>query len=304
MQGFVLTDKGGSIYCYRGSNYNDGSIVIGTQLSISGTIASRNKSIQFGNAATIEIKGKQEVTYPAAKTFTGAELDALVAGTAIDPCTYVSMTGTVVLSGSNINLNIDGASTAKGSPSYCTAEQKALMTDGANVTVEGYWYAVAGNRYCSLCVTKVTVNSSPAASRAAVSVASTQENAMYMFDGTKWAAVSNMTVLNHSDYQAMGQTYDNLSGDAPKQYLPTYLKQTYPYAQADDVRYVVYNYYNGSANVTRCAECRFNGTEWTGGFNGSTVMTAQQVGIQPRRCHHPPCRTRNRDLNALLPDLR
>lgn len=282
MQGFVLTDKGGSIYCYRGSNYNDGSIVIGTQLSISGTIASRNKSIQFGNAATIEIKGKQEVTYPAAKTFTGAELDALVAGTAIDPCTYVSMTGTVVLSGSNINLNIDGASTAKGSPSYCTAEQKALMTDGANVTVEGYWYAVAGNRYCSLCVTKVTVNSSvaaarAAASRAAVSVASTQENAMYMFDGTKWAAVSNMTVLNHSDYQAMGQTYDNLSGDAPKQYLPTYLKQTYPYAQADDVRYVVYNYYNGSANVTRCAECRFNGTEWTGGFNGSTVMTAQFV---------------------------
>lgn len=100
---------------------------------------------------------------------------------------------------------------------------------------------------------------------------------MYMFDGTKWAAVSNMTVLNHSDYQAMGQTYDNLSGDAPKQYLPTYLKQTYPYAQADDVRYVVYNYYNGSANVTRCAECRFNGTEWTGGFNGSTVMTAQFV---------------------------
>ncbi len=72
MQGFVLTDKGGSIYCYRGSNYNDGSIVIGTQLSISGTIASRNKSIQFGNAATIEIKGKQEVTYPAAKTFTGS----------------------------------------------------------------------------------------------------------------------------------------------------------------------------------------------------------------------------------------
>ncbi len=146
MQGFVLTDKGGSIYCYRGSNYNDGSIVIGTQLSISGTIASRNKSIQFGNAATIEIKGKQEVTYPAAKTFTGAELDALVAGTAIDPCTYVSMTGTVVLSGSNINLNIDGASTAKGSPSYCTAEQKALMTDGANVTVEGYWYAVADRK--------------------------------------------------------------------------------------------------------------------------------------------------------------
>ncbi|MCM1291984.1 MAG: hypothetical protein NC111_04075 [Bacteroides sp.] len=278
MQGFILTDKGGSIYCYRGNGYNDGSIEIGTQLTLDGTVASRNKSIQFGNAATFEVKGKQEVTYPTPKVFTGAELDALVAGTAIDPCTYVSMTGTVTLNGTNINLIIDGASTAKGSPSYCTDAQKALLTDGANVTVEGYWYAVAGNRYCSLCVTKVTVNAATAmTSRAATTVASTAVSVMYKYDGTKWAPVNNMTVLNHSDYQAMGQTYDNLSGDAPKNYLPSYLRQTYPYAQADDIRYVVYNYYNGSTTVTRCAECRYNGSEWVGGFNGTTIVTSQFV---------------------------
>lgn len=278
MQGFILTDAGGSIYCYRGNGYNDGSITIGTQLTLSGTVASRNKSIQFSNAATIEIKGNQNVTYPTPRTFTGAELDALVSGTSIDPCTYVSMTGQVVISNNNINLNIDGASTAKGSPSYCTDEQKALLTDGSTVTVKGFWYAVAGNRYCSICVTDIIPASRAAAATSrTATVASTSENAIYIFDGTVWTSPSDMKVLNHADYQAMGQSYDNLSGNLPKEFIPTYLRQTYPYAQADDIRYVVYNYYNGSTTVIRCAECSFNGTEWTGGFNGTTVVTSQFV---------------------------
>lgn len=285
-QGFILTDASGSIYCYRGNGFNDGSIEIGTQINLNGTVASRNKSIQFGNTATFEIVGSQEVTYPTPKTFTGAELDAIVAQTTIDPCTYVAMTGSVVLSGSNINLVIEGASTAKGSPSYCTAEQKALLTEGANVTVEGYWYAVAGNRYCSLCVTKVTVLGSATTTSAttytatsrAVTVSSVKENAIYTFNGSAWVAPSNVCVLSHADYQAMGQTYDNLSGDGPAMYLPSYLKQKYPYAQPDDVKYVAYYFYNSSAKetTTRCDEYKFNGTEWVIN-NGITTETAQFV---------------------------
>ncbi|MDE6051536.1 MAG: hypothetical protein K2G08_07600, partial [Paramuribaculum sp.] len=126
-------------------------------------------------------------------------------------------------------------------------------------------------------ITSLSASAAVAPASRAVTVASTAENAMYMFDGSKWTAVANMTVLNHADYQAMGQSYDNLSGNSPKELLPTYLRQTYPYAQADDIRYVVYTYYNGSTNVTRCAECRYTGTEWTGGFNGTTVVTAQFV---------------------------
>ena len=279
-QGFVLTDASGSIYCYRGSGYNsDSSIEIGTQIVLNGTVASRNKSIQFGNAATIETKGKQAVTYPTPKTYTGAELDALVAGTTIPACTYVSMTGTVVLSGNNINLNIDGASTAKGSPSYCLADQKALFTADANVTVEGYWYAVAGGRYCSLCVTKVTVNGASAANvlaSRAVTVASESENALYTYDGSAWTLASDYVVLNHADYQAMGQTYDNLSGTSPATLLPIFLKQKYPYAQADQFKYVVYNYYDGSATVTRCGLATYNGSEW-GVDTGVSTTTAQFV---------------------------
>lgn len=116
-----------------------------------------------------------------------------------------------------------------------------------------------------------------AAGSRAVTVASTSENAMYSFNGSAWTAVNNMTVLNHADYQSMGQSHDNLSGTTPAEVLPIYLARTYPYAVADDVRYVVYYYYNGSETVTRCAECRFTGTEWTGGFNGTTLVTAQYV---------------------------
>lgn len=276
-QGFIITDNSGSLYCYRGSNYNDGSIVIGTQMTISGTVASRNKSIQFGNAATFEIKGKQTVTYPAPKTFTGAELDALVGGASIPAATFVSMTGKVVLSGSNINLEIAGATTAKGSPSYCPDEFKALLTDGAEVTVEGYWYAVAGNRYCSICVTKVTPVSAASAASRAVTVASTSESAVYYFDGTTWASPSDIRMLSHADYQAMGQTYDNLSGTAPEELLPIYLKQNLPYAAEGDLLYLVYTYYNGSANVTRCDECKYDGSQWNIGFDNTTIVTSQFV---------------------------
>lgn len=279
-QGFILTDNSGSIYCYRGRGFNDGSYEVGTQVTVEGTISSRNKSIQFGNAATVEIAGKQEVTYGTPKTYTGAELDALVAQDEIPYCTYISMTGEVVISGNNINLNVDGASTAKGSPSYCTDADKATLTAaaGQTVTVEGYWYAVAGGKYCSICVTKViTGTAKAAASRGAVTVASAKEYAVYTFNGSTWSTPDDMTILNPSDYRAMGQKYDNLSGTGPQTYLPTYLQQTYPYASADDKQYVVYNYYNGSSTVVRCAECVYNGSEWTGSFSGATMVTAQFV---------------------------
>lgn len=282
-QGFILTDNTGSIYCYRGNGFNDGSVKIGTQLTMAGTIASRNKSIQFGNAATMEIKGDQQVTYPAPKTFTAAELDAMVGQTTIPSCTYVAMTGKISITTSgtrtNTNLIIDGANTAQGSPSYCLPEIQSQLVNGSTVTVYGYWYAVAGNRYCSLCVTSVGApsKSRAAAGSRALEVASEKENTVYYFDGNAWSAPSDMTMLNHADYQAMGQSRDNLSGTAPETLIPAYLRLKFPYAQANDVKFVTFAYYNGSATVTRCARCIFNGTDWTGGFNGANYVTSQFV---------------------------
>lgn len=288
-QGPIITDASGSVFCYSPTNNND--LKIGDQVELSATVSSYNYGYQLAKGATAEVVGTQEVTYPAAKTWTGAEIDAFVAdnmASGVEPIkpVYSQFTGTVTVSGNYINIILDGT-TVQVSPYGAGATVKSLLTDGATLTFEGYVVALASKgKYLNTIITKVgstTVSSVNAASAVvapasrAVTVASTQENAMYTFDGSKWSAVTNMTVLNHADYQAMGQSYDNLSGTTPKELLPTYLRQTYPYAQPDDIRYVVYNYYNGSATVIRCAECRYTGSEWTGGFNGTTVVTSQFV---------------------------
>lgn len=111
-----------------------------------------------------------------------------------------------------------------------------------------------------------------AASRA-VTVASESESALYTFDGTAWAVASDYVVLNHADYQAMGQKYDNLSGTSPAALLPIFLKQKYPYAQADDFKYVVYNYYDGSSTAARCGLATYNGSEWSVDTGVSTTTS-------------------------------
>lgn len=288
-QGAIVTDASGSLFCYAPTNNAD--LKIGDQVELSTTISSYNFGFQTPKGSTPEVVGSQAVTYPTPKTWTGSEIDDFVAASTasgaspISPI-YSQFTGTVVVSGNYINIILDGT-TVQVSPYGLGSTGKALFVDGSTVTFEGYVMALASKgKYLNTIITKVgstpvnTVNAASAAygpvSRA-VTVASTSENAMYMFDGRKWAPVANMTVLNHSDYQAMGQSYDNLSGSTPKELLPLYLRQTYPYAQPDEVRYVVYNYYNGSENVIRCAECRYTGSEWTGGFNGTTVVTSQFV---------------------------
>ncbi len=281
-QGFILTDKAGSIYCYRGSSFgsnNFENLKIGTQITLTGSVSARNKGIQFGNTATFEAKGEQTVTYPSPKVYSGAELDALAAQTEIGSAIYTSMTGVVSVSGNYINLKVDGATT-QGSPSYVLDGQKALLSDGAVVIVEGYIYAISGGtKYATLCVTNVKSASSKTSAKAvsrAVEVTSVNENALYTFDGSSWKVASDAVVLSHADYQAMGQRYDNLSGETPAVLLPIFMKQKYPYAQAEDSKFVVYYYYTGSETVIRCDQYVFDGTAWVAN-NGIVEETAQFV---------------------------
>ncbi|MBD5214061.1 MAG: hypothetical protein HDS75_04470, partial [Bacteroidales bacterium] len=274
-QGPIISDASGSVFAYLPTNNSD--LKIGDQVEFTATVSSYNYGYQLAKESSPEIVGSQEVTYPTAKTWTGSEIDAFVAdamASGADPIkpVYSQFKGTVAVSGNYINIILDGT-TVQLSPYGAGSQVKAALTDGAEVTLEGYVVAIASKgKFLNTIVTKVDTTpivsiasaSVDAVSRA-VTVASTVENAMYVFDGSKWTEKSNMTVLSHADYQAMGQRYDNLSGETPKELLPLYLKQNYPFAVADEIRYVVYNYYNGSTTVVRCAECRYTGSEWTGG---------------------------------------
>lgn len=277
--GFIVTDASGSIFVYMGSSFDLDSYAIGDQVTISGEIGSYNRGLQVtGSSASIEITGKGSYTYPAPFNFTGAALDAALDRDGAELALYGSMTGTVVVSGNNINIKVAGAETAMGGVYYAIDSQKALLTDGAEVTVTGYFIAIAGKRYCNFVATQITPASRSAApaSRASLKIASRQVNTMYRLSGGKWSVATDFTVLAHSDYQAMGQRYDNLSNDGPELFIPKFCDINYPYANEGDSRFVVYNYYASSTTTRRCAYMTFDGSAWNID-DGITTETSQFV---------------------------
>jgi hypothetical protein len=267
--GYIVTDNSGSIFVYMGSSFDTSTIAVGNQVEIEGTIGAYNKGFQVtGSSATVNIVGSQAVTYPSAKVYTGADLDQAITRTDNETAVYAQINGTVAVSGNNINIVVDGAETAKGSVYGASSALKEVLTDGANVTVKGYFIAIAGSRYCNFVVTDVNGKAyAPKRSKkaiakaAAVDVPTTKINDLYYYNGSKWVLASGFTVLNDADYTAMGQTYKNLT--APANYLPAYLKTTFPYAQADDTKNVVYTFYNGSKSYLMCDQYIYNGNEWT-----------------------------------------
>lgn len=296
-QGFVLTDASGSIFVYRGSSFGSKSyegLKIGDQIVLNGTVEARNASIQITNGATFNVDGNQAVTYPEPVAFTADKMTEIIARTDNATAIYGTMTGTMKLSdgknGKNYNLIVDPAIKAQGSPYGLTDEQKEILADGAKVTITGWLINVASGRYCNLVITDIKADGAATATIAAaasrsVDIASTPESVVYTFNGTKWAPAANTVALSHADYQAMGQRYDNLSGETPAQVLPTFLKQKFPYAAEGDSKFVVYLYYDSTTSI-RCDQYIYNGSEWILN-DGIVTESAQFVKTQGKWMYDP-----------------
>ena len=99
-----------------------------------------------------------------------------------------------------------------------------------------------------------------ATTRAAADVNAT---ALYQYDADAdaWVAYSNsnaqVSALQPSDYAAMGSSYVSDAATT----LPIYLKQTYPYAQAEDVCAVLYC--SNSDGDLAASEFVYDGANWT-----------------------------------------
>lgn len=274
--GMIITDLGGSVFMYYGSSFVYDDYQIGDQLVINASVGSYNKGFQLtGSSATVEKVGTQAYTYPAPVVLDGAALDAAITRTDDAIAQYAQITGTVAVNGNNINIIVAGAETAQGGAYYAPDDFKAKLQDGANVTMTGYFIAIAGKRYCNFVVTDVK-EASAAAKAPVVPVATTNTNAVYVYNGSAWSVVSGVTVLQPADYVKMGQTYGNLSKEQPAQFLPNYLAEKFPYAQADDEQYVLYKYYDGSATAYKCDQYKCDGLTWTLN-NGIATETAQFV---------------------------
>ena len=287
-QGYMLADKGGAIFVYMGSSFDTGSVAIGQQLEIEGSIGAYNGGLQVtGSSATVTLIGTQEVEYPAAKTYTGAELDAVITREGDHLGIYATITGTVSVNGNNVNILVDGAETAQGSIYGATDAVKALLPDGATKTITGYFIAVAGKRYCNFVVTAIdgTPVLKATAAKAVTSPVATQSlNAVYYYDGAKWAVPANFSVLNPDTYAEMGQKYKNLTTAEP--YLSTWVARNFPYAVEGDVRNVLWLHYNGSTTAYDCTQYVYNGSAWTAPATKATE-TSQFVRANGKWMYDP-----------------
>ena len=260
-QGPILTDNGGSVLLYKTSGYE-----LGDEVTVSGKISSYNCGFQIGtDGLTIEKTGTTTVVYPTALNITGAYADELLTTRVNDEYAYYAkMTGTVAVSGNYYNFNIDGAETAVGSIYGATDEVKSWLTDGLECTLYGYFCSISKTagapKYVNIIVTSVEPAAGAAARTLAMKVNSEKRYAFYKFNGTSYEA-ADIVAVQPADYRSMGQSYDNFTNPAQDNYLPLFLRETRPYAQAGDKVYLGYICRANSVNSWRVDEYVFNG-EW------------------------------------------
>ncbi len=278
-RGFIFSDKGASVLVYLGSSY-DGSYVLGDRLEISGTVGVNNNGLQFGESATIKKVGlESSVTYPAAKVYTGADMDAAIQTTDNFTAVYCSITGKVSVSGNYYNLMVDGASTSQGSFYMLTDAQKAMLKDGETCTVNGYFVSISKSggvpKFFNILLTGVESSAkSPAnVKRRVATIANTAVSSLYLYDGSKWAPATDVTVLQPSDYKQMGVSGNALTADEARTMIPMFLSRTYPYAAAETSKYVLYSLKGSDGTSLRSVEYTYDGTQWVDSISEEGVIT-------------------------------
>ncbi len=273
-QGYMLADKTGAIFVYMGSKFDTATVAVGDQMEVNGSIGAYNKGLQVtGSSATATVLGKQDVTYPAAKEYTGAELDQAITRTDDALGIYATIKGKVTMSYDkedptklkNINIVPTGSAKAQGSVYGFTPEVTAMLKDGSEQTITGYFIAIAGSKYCNMVVTEIdgkSVNSAAARmmSRAGLDVFAETHSTVYHYSANRWSVADNFSVLSPDDYTAMGRPTGDLTAAEP--YLSQYVNSKYPYGNEGDIRYVIWNHYAGGETSFACAAFKRGTSAW------------------------------------------
>ena len=152
-QSFLVKDETGYILVYKGRDFAK-DVEVGSKVIVSGNTTVYGGMKQFGTDATYTLAEKETVTAPTAETIDGAGLDALSQTSTVK---YIKVSGILKMSGSYVNLDVNGAS-VKGSLSYPATDLSAF--DGKGVDVEGYYIGVSGSttKYVNIINMKVTEN--------------------------------------------------------------------------------------------------------------------------------------------------
>ena len=150
--GFILQDETGAIFVYRPTE----TPATGSIVTLSGSVSSYNKGLQFAKGATVTVTGSGEVPAQTATEVNSANLDELMTAEVV-VITYVKFTGTLSISGTYYNVVFPFETNYQGSLYYPDAEALGLAAlDGREVNVEGWFTSISGSRYLNVVATKVS----------------------------------------------------------------------------------------------------------------------------------------------------
>lgn len=152
-RGVIVTDGTNNVLLYNWANNASSlaNLAIGDKVTFDGTKKSYNGVPEIDPISNVVVASSNNtVTYPDAKDIT-ATFDAYTASVA----EYITFTGTLAVSGSYINVNVEGATSNQGSVSYPI--DKTNLTDGNNVKLTGYYNGKSSSKYINIIVTNVEV---------------------------------------------------------------------------------------------------------------------------------------------------
>ena len=153
-RGFVATDGTKNVYVYtQGTNFG-GIAKIGDMVKFSGVKGEYNGAPQVATITSVEVvSSNNNVTYPNPKDITES------AGTyTATEAEYVSLTGTLTVSGNYYNLALDAFADGSkmGSIVYPVDDLNAASFNGKKITVTGYFNGLSSqNKYINIIATKI-----------------------------------------------------------------------------------------------------------------------------------------------------
>lgn len=150
-KGFLMEDATGKLLVFTNET---ATVAIGTKVKVDGTVTSyggfkqfaavKDASGQYGPAPVVTVLSTGTFTQPAAEKMDGAAMDAYLTAPAVK---YVEYTGTLTISGNYYNVEVEGASSAKGSIAYPIEGSVDASLNNQTVTVRGYAIGVSGKVY-------------------------------------------------------------------------------------------------------------------------------------------------------------
>jgi hypothetical protein len=138
-RGILVSDATGKLLVYANAAVE---AVIGDVVTVEGTMATYAGLRQVATP-TITKTGTTTYEHPAIEVLDGAAMDAYLAAPVVK---YVEYTGTLSISGSYYNVNVEGATTAIGSIAYPLADA-VTAKDGQKIIVRGYAIGVSSSKY-------------------------------------------------------------------------------------------------------------------------------------------------------------